>query len=118
LLTRPALKIQNEAVSRLNFGTSLQDGAGPQSYQAVAFAESPAVRDIAAAQTKRRLGKRDVKSVDREEAVERQREKSKKAGAPQNGNLVARIITNGANDADSEEETEKKPDEPRNHARL
>jgi len=65
--------------SPLNSAVSLQDSTGPQLFRAVGFAESPAVRDISAAQAKRSVTKRDAQSLDREEALERQRDKSKKA---------------------------------------
>ena len=63
--------------SPLNLGMSLKDSSRPISLQAVAFAESAAVRDIAATETKRGAAKRDTQRVDREKAIERQRQKSK-----------------------------------------
>ena len=92
--------------SPLNLAMSLHDSAGPQSFGAVAFAESPAVRDISAAEAKRNAGKREVQSVDREEAIERQREKSKKGA--QEKDIVEQIITNDVAGV-TQEESEKNP---------
>ena len=90
----------------LNLGMSLQNSPGPLSFQAVAFAESPAVRDL---ESKRRAGKQNVKPVDREEAIQQQREKSEQARPQEKGNLVEQIITNDVGDASAQEETEKNP---------
>src|SRR5262245_39960615 len=92
--------------SPLNSAVSLQDSAGPQLFRAVGFAEAPVVRDISAAQARRSAGKREVQSIDREEAMERQRDKSKKAA--QEKDLVEQIITNGVDNA-TQEENEKNP---------
>src|SRR5262249_30123793 len=108
-LTGASLSERSKRRSPLNLELSLQERSGAQSFQAVAFVESPAVRDIAAAKARRGAGKRDGQFVDRELAIEQQREKSEKAAAQEKVNLVGQLISNSIGDTTPQEENEKNP---------